>query len=122
MNINVTIDSNLNLNAAELENAIQEELKDSAYQIEKQGKANCPVDTGRLRNSIKADVDGLEANIGTDVYYAPFVHDGTYKMEARPFLESAAETVLDGIEDRIIRLTPSSSMLGEGLSLYFYCV
>jgi HK97 gp10 family phage protein len=101
MNINVTIDSNLNLNAAELENAIQEELEASAYQIEKQGKANCPVDTGRLRNSIKADVDGLEANIGTDVYYASFVHDGTYKMEARPFLESAAETVLDDIEDRI---------------------
>ena len=52
-------------------------------------------------NSIKADIDDLEVNIGTDVYYAPFVHDGTYKMEARPFLESAAETVLDDIEDRI---------------------
>ncbi len=101
MNINVKLDSNLNLDATELEKAIQEELEASAYQIEKQAKANCPVDTGRLRNSIKADVDGLEANIGTDVYYAPFVHDGTYKMEARPFLESAAETVLDDIEDRI---------------------
>lgn len=101
MNINVTIDHNLNLNANKLLDAIQDELKDSAYEIEKQGKANCPVDTGRLRKSIKADVDNFEANIGTDVYYAPFVHDGTYKMEARPFLESAAETVLDGIDDRI---------------------
>ncbi len=101
MNINVTIDHNLNLNANKLLDAIQDELKDSAYEIEKQGKANCPVDTGRLRNSIKADVGNLEANIGTDVYYAPYVHDGTYRMAARPFLESAAETVLDDIEDRI---------------------
>ena len=101
MNIDVKLDSNLNLDATELEKAIQEELEASAYQIEKQAKANCPVDTGYLRNSIKADVDNLEANIGTDVFYAPFVHDGTYKMEARPFLESAAETVLDDIEDRI---------------------
>lgn len=101
MNINVKIDSNLNLDATELEKAIQEELEDSAYQIEKQAKANCPVDTGYLRNSIKADVDNLEANIGTECSYASYVHDGTYKMEARPFLESAAETVLDDIEDRI---------------------
>ena len=101
MDINVKIDSNLNLVATELENAIQEELEKSAYEIEKQAKANCPVDTGRLRNSIKADIDDLEVNVGTDVFYAPFVHDGTYKMEARPFLESAAETVLDDIEDRI---------------------
>ena len=101
MNINVTIDSNLNLVANELKDAIQEELEDSAYQIEKQAKANCPVDTGYLRSSIKADIDDFEVNIGTDVYYAPYVHDGTYKMAARPFLESAAETVLDDIEDRI---------------------
>lgn len=101
MNIDVKLDSNLNLDATELEKAIQEELEDSAYQIEKQAKANCPVDTGYLRNSIKADVDNLEANIGTKCSYASYVHDGTYKMEARPFLESAAETVLDDIEDRI---------------------
>lgn len=101
MNIKVTMTNNLNFNANDMERAIQEELKDSAYEIEKQGKANCPVDTGRLRSSIKADVGNLEADIGTSLYYASFVHDGTYKMEARPFLESAAETVLDGIDDRI---------------------
>ena len=101
MDINVTIDSNLDLVATELENAIQEELKKSAYEIEKKAKANCPVLTGYLRDSIKADVDNLEANIGTKCSYASYVHDGTYKMEARPFLESAAETVLDDIEDRI---------------------
>ena len=32
---------------------------------------------------------------------AHFVHDGTYKMEARPFLESAANKELEGIEERI---------------------
>jgi HK97 gp10 family phage protein len=101
MNINVTINSSLNLNAADMERVIQKELEKSAYQIELQGKANCPVLTGYLRDSIEAEIDNLEVNIGTECDYAHFVHDGTYKMEARPFLESAAETVLDNIEDRI---------------------
>ncbi len=85
----------------DIDGVVKRELADTASDIEEEAKANCPVDTGRLKSSIKADVQGLEANIGTDVEYAHFVHDGTYKMAARPFLESAANKELEGIEDRI---------------------
>lgn len=41
----------------------------------------CPVDTGRLRSSIRWRVDhddrGLVGIVGTDVHYAPYVHNGT---------------------------------------------
>lgn len=41
----------------------------------------CPVDTGRLRASITADVVGrgstLAGRVGTNVAYAPYVHGGT---------------------------------------------
>lgn len=75
----------------------------------------CPVDTGRLRNSISHAVDGDNAYIGTNVEYAPYVELGTGKyteggrttpwkyqdengkwhvtsgMKPRPFLRPAAE-------------------------------
>lgn len=45
------------------------------------------VDTGRLRNSITHAVDSDESVIvGTNVEYAPYVHNGTSKVKARPFL------------------------------------
>lgn len=45
------------------------------------------VDTGRLRNSITHAVTGDESVvIGTNVRYAKYVHNGTSKVSARPFL------------------------------------
>ena len=101
MDIKATIDMNFSLSDFDIDDIVQRELKSTASNIEKGAKNITPVDTGRLRASITADVRGLEANIGTDVEYARFVHDGTYKMEARPFLYTAADNMLEGIEDRI---------------------
>lgn len=99
--IKATVDMNFSIGDLDIDSIVQRELKSTASDIEEQAKQNCPVDTGRLKGSIKAGVQGLEANIGTDVEYAHFVHDGTYKMAARPFLESAANKELEGIEERI---------------------
>ena len=99
--IKATVDMNFSIGDLDIDSIVQRELKSTASDIEEQAKQNCPVDTGRLKGSIKGSVSGLEANIGTDVEYAHFVHDGTYKMAARPFLESAANKELEGIEERI---------------------
>lgn len=53
------------------------------------------VDTGRLFDSIQAEVqqasqNAFTVNVGTDVEYAPYVHDGTWKLEGRPFLRDGA--------------------------------
>lgn len=80
----------------EIENAVQE-ATDRALEIiggkaESYAKALCPVDTGRLRNSIThAQEDEDTEIIGTNVEYAPFVELGTVKMAARPYLRPAAE-------------------------------
>lgn len=51
--------------------------------------------TGRLRASItyRPGVDALSpfVDIGTSVYYAPFLEFGTKRMAARPFLRPALE-------------------------------
>ena len=49
------------------------------------------VDTGALFDSIEADVSRASQNafgvgVGTDVPYAGYVHDGTYKLKGRPFI------------------------------------
>ena len=53
------------------------------------------VDTGRLYDSIQAEIqqasqNTFTVNVGTDVEYAPYVHDGTSKLEGRPFLRDGA--------------------------------
>ena len=59
---------------------------------ESYAKKLCPVDTGRLRNSIThAQYDENTEVIGSNVEYAPYVCLGTHKMAPRPFLRPAAE-------------------------------
>lgn len=55
----------------QLEAAILEGLQDIGKKIEADAKAAAPIDTGRLRDSIRADVNGQEVTVGSDVKYAP---------------------------------------------------
>lgn len=65
--------------------------------IDARAKQLCPVDTGRLRSSIRWQIDGigdgrtLTASISANTKYARFVHDGTRYMRARPFLLRALQ-------------------------------
>jgi len=50
--------------------------------------------TGKLHDSVRFIIEShtsflLESVIGTDVPYAVYVHEGTYLMDARPFLKLA---------------------------------
>lgn len=74
-----------------------DDAKSTALEIiggmaESYAKAACPVDTGRLRNSITHEQYSEDTEvIGTNVEYAPYVELGTSKMSAKPFLRPAAE-------------------------------
>lgn len=84
-------------NAREIAEAIAKQtaaaLETVGLLAEGYAKKKCPVDTGRLRNSITHTVDStmLEAFIGTNVEYAPHVELGTRHMDAQPFLRPAAQ-------------------------------
>lgn len=61
--------------------------------IETQNEARryCPVDTGRLRSSIRCtapakDLKGWYVEVGTNVQYAALVEFGTRRMRAQPYL------------------------------------
>lgn len=71
-------------------------LQAIGQEAEGYAKDDCPVDTGRLRNSIAHDVDESEpaAYIGTNVEYAIYVEYGDYnhKVGKNHFLRDAAST------------------------------
>ena len=76
-----------------LHSAIMKGLEEIGLVAEGYAKRLCPVDTGRLRNSITHVIfDGDEpyAIIGTNVEYGPAVEYGTSKQKAQPFLTPAA--------------------------------
>ena len=71
--------------------AIPRALEAVGMQAEGYAKALCPVDTGRLRNSITHKQEGEDTEvIGTEVEYAPYVEMGTQRSKAQPFLKPAA--------------------------------
>jgi phage gpG-like protein len=61
---------------------------------ESHAKENCPVDTGRLRNSISNEVSGETVYIGTNVEYAAKMEltDMNHKVGQAHFLRDAATT------------------------------
>ena len=58
------------------------------------------IDTGNLRNSISNRYVGEEkaVYIGTNVEYAPYVHEGTVNMSPNKFLRNAVEHNQDQIK------------------------
>ena len=66
-------------------------LEAIGIEAQNDAKAIAPVDTGRLKNSVTHSIDmgGSWAVIGTDVEYAKYVHLGTSRQRAQPFLTDA---------------------------------
>jgi hypothetical protein len=60
-----------------IEGAAADFLEKIAGEVEDDAKAICPVDTGKLRESIEHEVDGMTARIGSNVSYALYVEEGT---------------------------------------------
>lgn len=76
---------------AALNEAVARALETIGLAAEGHAKAKCPVDTGRLRNSIThVQLDAHHEAIGTNVEYGRYVELGTSRADAQPFLVPAA--------------------------------
>ena len=73
---------------------LQQNIEKAALTVERKAKQNCPVDTGKLRASITTEVGKLEAEVGTNVEYAPYVEFGTSKQSAQPFMRPALDKAI----------------------------
>ena len=72
-------------NSTQVLDAMQEQvalaLESIGQEVEGFAKEECPVDTGRLRNSIAHSVIEKDVYVGTNVEYAPYVEYGEYKHQ-----------------------------------------
>jgi HK97 gp10 family phage protein len=76
---------------------VQRAVMDGAYIVEREAKRIVPVDTGNLKNSIRSELDEIEATrvtavTGTNVEYAPYVELGTGRQRPKPYLRPALDT------------------------------
>src|SRR5713101_1225674 len=95
--------SKLDADAAKWSRRADRAIRSATLTCQGVAKKNCPVGTpestgikgyhgGRLRQSIHVDNSKfLESTVGTNVYYALWVHEGTRKMRGRPFLRQGFE-------------------------------
>lgn len=76
-----------------IDHATAAALEEIGLVAERFAKGACPVDTGRLRNSIThaINMDEEAVYIGSNVEYANAVENGTSRREGVHFLRSAAQ-------------------------------
>ena len=89
MAINIRIEDHSEEFLAELGRRIPVALEECGLAAEGYAKRLCPVDTGRLRNSITHTTDEDTAYVGRNVEYGPYVELGTSRTRAQPFIKPA---------------------------------
>lgn len=88
--IDFYITDNSDLFKSGKDGAIARALEVIGLVAEGYAKRLCPVDTGRLRNSISHTRDEDSTYIGTNVEYAPYIEFGTSRRKPQPYLKPAA--------------------------------
>lgn len=73
------------------EKALQDGVDKAARRVKRDAKLLCPVDTGRLRNSIQhkttKEEGKIEGTVFTNVEYAPYIEFGTGQKGERTQIE-----------------------------------
>lgn len=81
-----------NNSPAEAVKAFDVAIQRSIFLIENNSKQVTPVDTGFLRETgMVTSFEALIGRLDNTAPYATYVHDGTKKMEARPFFDQGIE-------------------------------
>lgn len=81
-----------------MRDALNTGLEKSAFLVERESKIKTPVDTGRLRASIFTTLRPLVATVMPKTNYAVFVHEGTTRMRARPYMTEGLEAAMSEIK------------------------
>jgi len=78
----------------DMEDATEAAMEEAGSLFVAEAQRYCPVDTGKLRNSIRSEVEGLEMFAGSDLDYSVPVELGTRRAPPQPYLRPAFDSVL----------------------------
>lgn len=95
--INVTLNRFPDL-AASLNGTLEQALDRGVSTLIEVADPLTPVDTGALRGNKSIARSGGSRTVTWNQHYAAYVHEGTYKMAARPFARMAVDPALAAIE------------------------
>ncbi len=99
--MSIKYESNLDNVKKALDKAQNEALTKIGMLVQAESQVNAPVDSGRLKQSITNQVNESDKSVevGTNVEYAVWVHEGTSKQEAQPFIKDAVMNNINKIKD-----------------------
>jgi len=80
---------------------VQDAMKFEAEIMRDTARARCPVRTGRLRDSIFANVENWTVKLGAMAPYAVYQEFGTRYIQPRRFLSNAVELCMQSLINRI---------------------
>lgn len=83
--------------------AIAKSIGKATAKMEQKAVKLCPVDTGRLRNSIYAKSSNDKIKIGANTDYAEYVEYGTVKQRSQPYIRPAVQEGIDYLVDEIVK-------------------
>ena len=90
---------------AQVEQAVDREIKLSSLRIEKKSKQQSPFDTGWLSNNIYANVvRSMAAEVVSPAEYSIFIELGTRFMMAQPFLFPALKADWPLLQKRLNKI------------------
>ncbi len=98
---------NISLIKAKTSRGVNQAIALAAIDTERIAKRLVPVDTGRLRSSIRVlrrQKDGLGVEVGTEVEYASKIEFGTNRTQAQPYLFPAFEIARNTLEQSLGRI------------------
>jgi HK97 gp10 family phage protein len=82
----IKLDAELAATPAVVAKRVSAAIAKTAFDIEADSKALCPVDTGYLRGSISSSIKPLEAEIGPTADYGAYVEYGTSRAGPQPYM------------------------------------
>ena len=103
------VESHVEEALAELASKKRVALEEIGLLAERYAKTACPVDTGRLRNSITHEADEESVSIGTNVEYGKYVELGSSRRRPHPYLKPAA-TGHTGVQAVTVKPAGASAM------------
>lgn len=86
MKVSVTYNGGLSKIAEGIGKSMAQAVREAGENVAQRARNSCPVDTGRLRESIEVSGEGNTAVVSANTEYAAYVEFGTSKSAPQPYL------------------------------------
>ena len=77
----------------------KKEIRSRPWQAGAKSGGGVPIDTGNLRDTHRTEISKLSAKLYPTANYAKYVHEGTSRVDARPWLDHAKNAQARNVQE-----------------------